>query len=73
MVRNAVEDAANADRPGEVKHIGNVNFFKDSGCATREGASVSVRYTSPVKQATWFLCKKGNGAWKVTQGPIYGE
>ena len=73
LVREATQDAAEADRPGEVKHVGNVSFNKDSACATREGAAASVRYTTPVKQATFFLCQKSNGKWKVTQGPIYGE
>lgn len=73
LVREATQDAADADRPGEVKHVGNVAFMKNSSCATRNGASASVRYTSPIKQATFFLCQKSNGAWKVTQGPLYGE
>ena len=73
LVREATQDAAEEGRPGEVKHVGNVAFSKNSACATRNGASASVRYTSPVKQATFFLCQKSNGNWKVTQGPIYGE
>ena len=73
LVRQAIQDAAEADRPGEVKHVGNVEFFKDSACATRDAAQASVRYTSPEKAAIFFTCQHANGRWKVTQGPIYGE
>ena len=73
LVREATQDAAEADRPGEVKHVGNVDFYKNTACATRQGAQANVRYTTPQKVAIFILCQKSNGNWKVTQGPIYGE
>jgi hypothetical protein len=74
LVRNAVERAANKDRPGEVKHVGNVRFLRGHGCASGEAASANVRYTTkdPSKIALWFACLKGNH-WVVSQGPLYGE
>jgi len=72
LVREAAQKAAESDRPGEVKHVGNVEFFKDPGCSTREGASANVRYETSPKLGVWLLCKQGS-KWKINQGPIYGE
>ena len=75
-IRATVERAANRDRRGEVKHVGEVRIYKtDKGtCATRTGASVNVRYTSadPSKFGVWYLCQRGE-RWFITAGPLYGE
>lgn len=72
-VRQVVQDAAEADRPSDVRHVGNVQFYKDSACATREGGSANVRYNSAPKAGIFIVCKNTHGRWKVTQGPLYGE
>lgn len=75
LVRQSVERAANKDRPGQVKHVGNVEFYRNrQGCSTGDSASANVRYTEadPQKAAVWISCRRGS-RWIVTQGPIYGE
>jgi hypothetical protein len=73
LIRVAVQRAAERDRPGEVTHVGNVQFYRNPACATREGGQANVRYTVPPKVAIFIVCESSNGRWKVTQGPIYGE
>ncbi|MEX1045817.1 MAG: hypothetical protein WD757_04990 [Actinomycetota bacterium] len=75
LVRQSVERAANNDRPGQVKHVGHVDFYRNrQGCSSGDSASANVRYTEadPQKTAVWISCRSGS-RWIVTQGPIYGE
>jgi len=76
LVRETVEQAAEAERPGQLKHVGSVAFMDDQNCATGNGASASARFDTSDNQppaGTYFLCQNANGRWKVTQGPLYGE
>jgi hypothetical protein len=74
VIRDTTERAANRDRRGEVKHVGEVRLYKTdkATCATRSGATVNVRYSDSPKFGVWYLCQKGE-RWLVTAGPLYGE
>lgn len=74
LVRAAVGKQADRDRPGELKHIGQVEFFTDKvGCAqTGQAASTFVRFTAQPKAAIYIFCK-ARAHWKYSDGPIYGE
>ncbi len=72
-VRSTILRAARKNRPGEVKHVGNVEFYKSNDdCPEKQAAQASVRYKGDPKFAIWIVCKQGDG-WVVKHGPIYGE
>lgn len=74
LIRVAVEKQANRDRPGELKHIGQVEYYTDKvGCAqTGQAASTFVRFSVQPKAAIYIFCK-GRAHWTYSDGPIYGE
>lgn len=74
VIREAVQKQADRDRPGEVKHVGQVEFYKDDvGCPqSGKASSTMVRYTTQPKVAIYIYCK-AKVRWKYMDGPIYGE
>lgn len=74
VLRTQTQKQAERDRPGEVKHIGQVDFYSDpDGCPqSGEAAAVYVRYTGQPKFAIYMWCR-GRAHWKYHDGPIYGE
>jgi len=74
LIRATVEKQAARDRPGEVQHVGKVDFYTDNvGCPpTGQASSTMVRFTTDPKVAIYIFCR-GNVRWKYMDGPIYGE
>ena len=73
-LRALTQKQADRDRPGEVKHVGQVELFKDStGCPqTGQAASVYVRFSTQPKFGIYIWCE-ARVRWKYHDGPIYGE
>lgn len=72
-IRSTILRAARQDRPGEVKHVGSVDYYKSNDeCPEKQAAEANVRYKSDPKFAIWIVCKSGDG-WVVKHGPIYGD
>jgi len=74
LVRLAASKQAGLDRPGEVTHVGQVEFYSDNaGCPqTGEASSILVRYENPPKVGIYIFCK-ARAHWQYADGPIYGE
>lgn len=74
VIRQAVQKQADRDRPGDVKHVGTVDFYKDDvGCPqSGQASSIMVRYTTQPKVSIYIYCK-AKVRWKYMDGPIYGE
>lgn len=74
VVRAAVEKQATRDRPGEVKHVGTVDFYTDKvGCPqSGQASSTMVRFTTQPQVAIYIFCN-AKVRWKYMDGPIYGE
>lgn len=73
-IREAVGKQANRDRPGEVKHVGQVDFYTDkAGCPqSGQASSTMVRFSTQPKAGIYIFCK-AKVHWKYSDGPIYGE
>lgn len=74
QVRQVVARQAERDRPGQVKHVGKVEFYADrAGCPqSGQASSTLVRFTEQPKFGIYIFCK-AKVHWKYADGPIYGE
>lgn len=71
-LRAAVEKKANKDRPNEVKHVGNAQFYRSSDCPSKQAGQANVRFTVAEKAGFYIFCLDGS-KWVYSQGPTYGE
>jgi len=74
LVRVAASKQAGLDRPGEVTHVGQVEFYSDNaGCPqTGQASSTLVRFANPPKIGI-YIFRKARAHWQYADGPIYGE
>lgn len=74
LVRSAVTKQAGLDRPGELSHVGQPDFYTDpGGCPqTGQAASTTVRFANPPKVGIYIFCK-ARAHWQYADGPIYGQ
>ncbi len=72
-IRSTILRAARQDRPGEVKHVGSVDYYRSNDeCPEKQAAEANVRYKTDPKFAIWIVCKSGDG-WVIKHGPVYGD
>ena len=62
------------DRPGELVHVGQIDFYTDkAGCPqTGQASSTMVRFENQPRVGIYIFCK-ARTHWQYANGPIYGE